>query len=225
MYKIISVGGSIVIPKTGFDIEFLKNFRKMILRRVEKGDKFVLVIGGGATCRAYQGAAREVVAPTGLELDWLGISATKFNAEFVKLLFRGVAHDQVAINASRKLKTNASVIIASGWKPGCSTDTDTVLLAKTYGAKEIINASNIDYVYTADPRKNADAKKIEKMTWADLRKIVGDTWVAGANTPFDPIAAKKAQKLGLKAYFVKGTDLVEFEKILSGRVHLGTVVV
>jgi len=225
MYKIISVGGSIVIPKTGFDIAFLKKFREMILRRVEAGDKFVLVVGGGATCRTYQGAAREVVAPTGLELDWLGINATKFNAEFVKLLFRGVAHDKVLVNASRKIKTNASVIIASGWKPGCSTDTDTVILAHTYGAKEIINASNIDYVYTADPKKDANAKPFKQMTWAELRAIVGNKWVAGTNTPFDPTAAKKAQKLGLKAYFVKGTDLVEFEKILSGQIHRGTVVV
>ena len=52
--KILSVGGSIIIPKTGFDIDFLKKFRRMILNRVKKGEKFILVIGGGATCRVFK---------------------------------------------------------------------------------------------------------------------------------------------------------------------------
>jgi uridylate kinase len=49
--KIISVGGSIVIPKTGFDIPFLKKFRQLIINEVKRGSRFILVIGGGATGR------------------------------------------------------------------------------------------------------------------------------------------------------------------------------
>ena len=45
-YKILSVGGSIIIPKTGFDISFLKKFRNLILTEIKKGNKFILVIGG-----------------------------------------------------------------------------------------------------------------------------------------------------------------------------------
>jgi uridylate kinase len=72
-YKILSVGGSIIIPKTGFDIKFLKKFRAMILARVKKGEKFVLVIGGGATCRVYQDALKKTTKISNVDLDWLGI--------------------------------------------------------------------------------------------------------------------------------------------------------
>src|SRR3989339_587180 len=129
-YKVLSVGGSIIIPKTGFDTEFLKKFRALILSRVKKGDKFVLVVGGGATCRQYQKAAVDVAKLSSTDLDWLGIKTTWFNAEFVRLLFGNYAHKFIVTNPTERLTTEKSIIVAGGWKPGCSTDKDAVLLAK-----------------------------------------------------------------------------------------------
>jgi len=223
-YRIISVGGSIIIPPEGFNIEFLKKFRELILKRVKLGEKFILVIGGGSTCRKYQQAAKESAEVSNVDLDWLGIYATHFNARFVGLLFNGWAEQELIINPTKKVKSPKSVLIAGGWKPGCSTDYDAVLLAKTYGAKEVINLSNIDYIYDADPRQNPQAKKMENLSWAELRKIVGDKWIPGANLPFDPIAAKTAQKLGLTVKFAKGTDLACLEDILYGRVFSGSLI-
>jgi len=223
-YKILSVGGSIIIPKTGFDTEFLEKFRDLILSRVKKGDKLILMIGGGATCRAYQAAAKAVADLSAVELDWLGIETTWYNGEFVKSLFGKMAHSEVIKNPTKKVKTSKSIIIAGGWKPGCSTDKDAVLLAKAYGAKTEANLSNIDFVYDKDPNRFADAKKIEKLSWGQFRKIVGDKWVPGTNVPFDPEAAKLAQKLKLKVVFVKGTDLGEVEKVLAGQEARGTVI-
>ena len=133
--KILSVGGSIIIPKTGFNVPFLKKFRKLILDEVKKGEKFILVIGGGGTCRQYQDAARKAVPLSSTDLDWIGIHTTVFNANFVRFLFKDHAYKEVIQNPTKKVKTNKSIIIAAGWKPGCSTDKDAVLLAKTYGAK------------------------------------------------------------------------------------------
>ena len=233
-YKILSVGGSIIIPKTGFDILFLKKFRALILERVKKGDRFILVIGGGATCQQYQDAARQVVALTDTDLDWIGIKSTVFNAEFVKYLFKGHVHPEVLTNPTKKLKDNLRprrtrrgrepIIIASGWKPGCSTDSDAVLLAKTYRAKELMNLSNIDYVYDSDPRANPRAQKIEKISWKEFRKIVGNKWLPGKNVPFDPVAAREAEKLKLTVKFVKGTNLREVKKGLTGAKFSGTVI-
>lgn len=222
-YKIISVGGSIIIPPGGFDTGFLKGFRNLILEEVKKGQKFILVIGGGATCRVYQQAASQVVDMTNEDLDWLGIKATIFNAEFVKFLFKEDAYPVVVTNPTKKVKTNKKIIIAAGWKPGCSTDNDAVLLAKTYGAAEVINLSNIDYVYQADPKTNPGAQRFEKLTWLELLKIVGTTWKAGMNVPFDPTAAKLASRLKLTVRFAKGTDLNSVQKVLNGN-GPGTVI-
>lgn len=222
--KIISLGGSVIIPPTGFDIEFLKKLRALIISRVKKGDKFILVVGGGSTCRQYQTAARGVVNMTDSDLDWLGIKTTIFNAEFVRFLFKDFAYSEIITNPTKKIKTSKPIILAAGWKPGCSTDNDAVLLAKTFGAKEVINASNISYVYTADPKKDPTAKPVAILTWKELRNIIGDKWMPGGNFPFDPIAAKTAQKLGLTVKFVRGTDLDLLNRALGGREFEGSVI-
>ncbi len=115
------------------------------------------------------------------------------------------------------------MLIASGWLPGCSTDYDAVLLAKNLGVKELVNMSNVSYVYDKDPRKHKDAKKIEKIKWKDYLKLVGDKWKAGMNVPFDPVAAKEAQKSGIKVMIISG-DLKNFENLLGGRKFKGTLI-
>ncbi|TAN33072.1 UMP kinase [Patescibacteria group bacterium] len=224
LLKIISLGGSIVIPKEGFDIQFLKRFKNLIIERVKKGERFILVIGGGATCRQYQRALGQAHGASKADLDWLGIHATHLNAHFIRLLFGKFAHAEIVVDPTKKIKTNKPIIVAGGWKPGCSTDRDAVWLAKTYGAKEVLNASNVDYVYTADPKIDKQAKPIEKMTWAELRKIVGSKWSPGANLPFDPLAAQEAQKLKLKVLFVKGTDLEELGRAIGQEQIRGTII-
>lgn len=222
--KIISIGGSIIIPASGFDILFLQEFKKLILSRVKKGDRFILVVGGGATCRAYQNAAGQVTSMSSADLDWLGIKSTMFNAEFVRFLFKGYAHAEIVTDPTVKIKTKKRIIIAAGWKPGCSTDADAVLLAKTYGAREVINASNISYVYTADPKKDPNAKPLPELTWKEMKNIIGNKWAPGGNFPFDPKAVKIASALGLTVKFVKGSDLKEFEQAVAGLAYQGTVI-
>lgn len=223
--KIISVGGSIIIPKTGFDVKFLKKFRELILSHVKKGTKFVLVVGGGGTCRQYQDALRKTVKVDDKNLDWLGIYSTWFNAEFVRLMFGEFAHKEVVKDPTKKIKTNKSIIIAGGWKPGWSTDMDAVLLAKNFGASEVINLSNIDYVYDKDPNKFKLAKKITNSDWESFRKnVVGNKWDPGKSAPFDPIASKEAQKLGLKVAILKGTNLKEVDRAIKGESFKGTLI-
>ena len=225
-YKVLSVGGSIIIPKTGFDTAFLKKFFALILNRVKKGDKFILVIGGGATCRQYQNAARAVAGLSDAKLDWLGCASTLFNAEFVRMLLEKHAYERIIVNPTEKIKTNKSIIIAGAWKPGSSTDKEAVLLAKTFNAQEVINLSNIDYVFDKDPNKFSDAKKIEKISWKDFRKnVVGYKWVPGANLPFDPIASGLAEKFELKVKIVNGKNLEEVRKVLCGGKFKGTTII
>ena len=66
---------------------------------------------------------------------------------------------------------------------------------------------HIAQVYDKDPKKYPEAKPFDKMSWSELRAIVGDKWTPGANVPFDPIAAKEAEKSGLKVVMLNGRDL------------------
>lgn len=223
-YKIISLGGSIVIPPSGFDISFLKKFRALIVKRVKKGEKFVFIVGGGATARNYIQAAKKIAKMSAQELDWIGINATWINADFVRRVFGKLAYSEIVIDPTKKIKTRKPIIVAGGWRPGCSTDYDAVLLAKNFGAKELVNMSNIDYVYTADPKKVKSAKPLAELTWAQMKKLVGRKWVPGKNVPMDPKAVAKASILGLTVYFVKGSNLAQFSKILDGKRTKGTII-
>src|SRR3989338_9458138 len=108
-FNVISVGGSIIIPQTGFDSQFLKQFRDLIIKQVKSGKKFILVIGGGATARQYQAAAKNVGIIDREELDYIGIAATVLNANFVKRLFGDLAYAEVVTNPTKKVKTSKPI--------------------------------------------------------------------------------------------------------------------
>ncbi len=219
---IISLGGSLIAPD-GIDTIFLRQFKEIIERRAKKGDKFVIICGGGKTARKYQEAASELMAADNEELDWIGIYATRLNALLLRYIFGKNTQDPIVVNPTEKINFKKSIVIAAGWKPGWSTDYDAVLLAKQLKAKEVVNMSNIDYVYGKDPRKYSDAKPIESISWKDFRKIIGSKWTAGLNAPFDPIAAKEAEKLKLRAVII-GRNLDNLGKCLDNKNFKGTVI-
>ncbi len=220
---VISVGGSIIFPRTGIDVKFLRHFRAFILHRIKRGDRFIVVVGGGTVCRDYQQAVRAVFKPTDEDMDWLGIHSTRFNGQLLRNILRDVAQHVVVKNPTRKIAWKRPVLIAAGWKPGHSTDAVAVQLAKTYDAQTIINLSNIDRVYDKDPFLHEDAVPQSRMDWPSFRKLVGNRWSPGANAPFDPVAARMAHRWNMTVV-VMGKNLENVEKYLSGKKFKGTVI-
>lgn len=219
---ILSLGGSVIFPEN-LDKKFLLNFKKVIEKYIKKNYKFVVICGGGKLARNFQQLASKAKKLSNKELDWLGIYATKINAHILKSMFGDFANDYIISNPNKRIIFKKNIAIASGWIPGWSTDYDAVLIAKNLGVKDIINMSNIDYVYDKDPRKFKNAKKIEKMRWGDYRKLSGSKWTAGLNLPFDPIAAKEAQESRMKVYII-GKDLRNLENLLNKKKFKGTVI-
>ena len=220
---IISLGGSLIIPDD-IDVNFLEDFKRLIVSQIKKGKKFVIITGGGKICRRYQDVLKKLEKPTMEDLDWLGIYSTRFNAEFVKILFRDLALDQIITNPTLPVKLSKPVVVGGGWKPGWSTDYVAVTLGKKLKAKKIINLSNTDYVYDCDPKENKDAKKIENISWKEYRKLIPKEWNPGLNSPFDPIASKMAQKEGMEVIIMNGKPIDNLANYLSGKKFLGTTI-
>ncbi len=223
--KILSVGGSIVAPNT-VDKQFLIKFRKTILEYLDKdtGRKLVLVVGGGGPARAYQKSYREIVEVPDPDLqDWIGIMATRLNAELLRGIFAGYCTEQVVTDPTSIKNFEGRILVAAGWKPGFSTDNDSVLLAENLGADTVINLSNIKKIYSADPGLDPSAKPLDTINWSDMKKLVGDKWTPGVNVPFDPVATVRASELGLKVITAAGTDVENMKKILTGDSFYGTV--
>jgi uridylate kinase len=220
---VISLGGSLIIPDQ-IDVEFLKNFKKLILAEVAKGKKFLIITGGGKLCRRYQEAVKEITSPSKEDLDWIGIASLKLNAELIRVIFEEFAFEQIILNPSEPFSFEKPIVIGAAYRPGGSTDWDAVLGAKTIKAKKIINLSNIAYVYDSDPKKNPEAKKFERISWTDYRKLIPAEWNPGFSSPFDPIASKLAEELGMEVIILKGEPLSNFENYLNGKEFLGTVI-
>ena len=227
MITVISLGGSIVAPG-GVDVEFLKNFTKVIRDLINEDEqrRFIFVVGGGGPARTWQDAYRQVCAGAvhDDEADWIGVMATRLNAQLIKAVMNEWCSQDVVTDPTAAEPIAGKVLVAAGWKPGFSSDNDAVLLAERFNAKMVINLSNIQKVYTADPKVDPDARPLDRISWAGFRAMVGDDWVPGKNVPFDPVASRHAEKIGLKVICAAGKDLDNLKRILTGSDFIGTTI-
>lgn len=221
---VVSLGGSIAFPN-GPDIQFLKDFCQMIVKEVQKGNQFAIVVGGGGIARQYQKASLEIGQVSSAGKDWMGIYSTRLHAiflrEILKPLFLGVFFDE---KGRKKSFSDYKVLIFAGQKPGNSTDLVAVKKAADLSVDTVINLSKPDYVYTANPDEDKTAEPIERLTWPEFFKLVPEKWSPGMNAPFDPIAGRLAQKNSLKVIVACGRDLSNFQKILAGEKFKGTII-
>ncbi len=218
---ILSLGGSLVAPEE-IDIGFLKKFRSFVLKHLSQ-KRFIIFVGGGKICREYQKALKEFGAKSA-DCDWIGINVSRLNAEVIRNLFKDVSYSKIITDPTKKLSAKNNIIVGAGWKPGHSTDYVAVLAAERSGAKTIVNLTNIDYVYTKDPKKFRDAQPIKKINWSDFRKIVGNKWLPGYSSPFDPLASQLAQSLKLKVVIINGKNLERLDDFLNNKPFIGTII-
>ena len=222
---VIALGGSIVHPDA-INVKFLKNFRKFVLKWVRRGKKFMIVTGGGSVARDYQKAANAVISLSDEDKDWIGIHATRLNAHLLRTIFWKEA-DPVIIDSHSKSKSKRMVFpvtIASGWRPGWSTDYVALQIASCFGARETIIAGSPAYVYTKDPKKDKSAWPIKQLHWKEYRKLIPAKWKPGAHSPVDPVGARLAGSRKLAAIIIKGTDLKNFDNLLAGKDFKGTLI-
>lgn len=220
---VMSVGGSLIVPDQ-IDTAFLIKLKNIIDEETAKGRRFIIIAGGGRTARKYQDAAANVAKLEGEDLDWMGIHATRLNGHLLRTIFRNEAYRVVITNPDEILDIpkDEKLVIAAGYRPGCSTDLRAIQIAKLIGADTVINLSNIDYVYTDDPRTNPEAQKIENISWADFRAMIPSEWDPGLSSPFDPIAAKEAQAKGIEVAIINGNHETALLDYLAERDFVGT---
>ena len=232
-FVVISLGGSLIVPHLsdggGVNVEFLKKFRALVLDAIKNGKKFVIVTGGGKVARVYQKAGLQLKISKD-NLDWVGIAATRLNAQLLLSMFSRIANPRIidrrpTQKESLELLKNKTVVhIASGWVPGQSSDHEGVYLARMFGTHEIINASNIAFVFDKDPAKHKDAKPILQISWKEYRKLIPSEWKPGMSLPIDPVAARFAQKHKIRVKILNGTDIENLKKAIEGKEFTGTLI-
>jgi len=162
----------------GYHAETLAGFVGQIREIVELGVQIGIVVGGGNLFRGATGALSGMNRATA---DSMGMLATVMNALALKdaLQQAGVdARVQTAVHiahvggdferdaAVRELEAGNVVIFGGGTgNPFFTTDTAAALRAAEIGADLLLKATKVDGVYTADPRKNATARRYETLSF------------------------------------------------------------
>src|SRR4030042_6775289 len=224
---VLSLGGSLVVPREGVDTTFLGQFNTFIRNQVSSQKRrFFITVGGGTVARHYIEAGRIIRGKdlNDIDIDWLGIHATRLNAQLVRTIFQDIADPRVIKHYEIILKIDKPVAIAAGWKPGWSTDYDAVTLCADYGIRSVVNLTNIDTICDKDPKQFPDAKPIKRIPWKEYRRMVGDAWSPRMNTPFDPIASRLAQELGVTVKILNGKDLDNLANALDAKKFHGTTI-
>ncbi|MGM5481970.1 MAG: UMP kinase [Nanobdellota archaeon] len=221
---VFSLGGSLIIPEGVISTKFLMDFKELIKNVVKQGNRAIIVTGGGSICRMYNDAAEKMAEPSETDLDLMGIAATKLNAELLRILFGEMSHKSIIKDPTQEFMLEKEVVMASGYKPGNSSDKVAVMLAKKFNSDYVINMTNIDMVYDADPKVNNEAKPIKEIAWNDFLSITGDKWSPGKNVPFDPVASKLARDNNINVAILNGNNLENISKFLNGQEFVGTLI-
>ncbi len=162
----------------GADPERIAAIAAQVKKVAERGVEVSVVVGGGNIYRGLSGAAAGMDRATG---DYMGMLATVLNALALQdalekqgavtrvmsaMQISEVAEPYIRRRAMRHLEKGRIVIFAAGTgNPFFTTDTAAALRALEIHAETILMAKNgVEGVYSADPRKDPDARFIERIT-------------------------------------------------------------
>jgi uridylate kinase len=219
---VISLGGSVLVPGEG-DAAYLQTLGALLHRLAGERQLF-LVAGGGRPARAYIEAGRSL----GLDersLDEMGIVVTRLNARLLIQALGSDAFPRVATDyeEAEKAAETHTLVVMGGVRVSLTTDGVAAELAEKVEADRIVNATSVDGVYTADPLKDPDASRIDRMSYEELADIAGEpTGLAGPSMVFDPYATRVVTRAGIPLFVVHGRDLASLEGAIVGGDFVGT---
>ncbi len=181
---LLKLSGEALSNGTGelYDPLFVDRIAGAIAASVREGYEIAVVVGAGNIWRGRQGNDMDRTAA-----DRMGMLATVINSLYLKDAIEraGVGCEvMTAVNMSpfanpyssedaiSALQSGKVVVFGAGLGiPFLSTDTAGAVRASEIGADAMLMAKNVDYIYTDDPRKNPDAKKIESIKASEVLSL------------------------------------------------------
>jgi uridylate kinase len=199
-------------PKT------LKGYAETLKSLHRKGHRIVVITGGGETARNYISAMRKIGVDENL-CDEMGIAASRVNAKLFASILGESAHPKVPLSLE-ELKVcfqSELVIVMGGLTPGHSTMAVGALAAEAVNADLYIIASDVDGIYSSDPKKNPKAKKFEEISTAKALDMALKRSLWAGTYQLDPLALKIIERSQLVAVFLDGRNRKNIVAAVSGR--------
>jgi len=221
---VVKLGGALF--RRDPDTSGIKNLANALTRFVGESNQLVLVAGGGENARTYINAARKLGAEEST-CDLLGIQITRANAELLRIAFE---REMGAVTTKRLSRLPAlvrenGVVVIGGLQPGQSTNAVAALAAEITRAQILVNATDVDGVYTEDPKKNPKAKLLKTIHVGKLLELAMTGKVfAGSYELLDPLAVKLLERSRTPTRFVSLSNPENIIDAIKGK-DMGTLVV
>lgn len=218
-------GGSIIAPEEP-DIGCIKEVVQVLRALKSDRQELLVVVGGGKPARTYIEAARKLKA-TNAYCDIIGIDATRMNVRLlIAALGELVEQDPITtFGAAIKTMFEGKIPVMGGTVPGHTTDAVAAMLANSSRSDLLILFTDVDGVYTSDPKLNKKAKKLEVMTPRELVKLVADIRVTpGMKAIVDPVCAKLIERAQIRTLVLGRHEIKRLPEILRGAKHSGTTI-
>jgi uridylate kinase len=221
---VLSLGGSLIIPEE-VNIKYLKEFKKTILKNINK-HKFIIVCGGGSVARKYISALRELGINEKLQ-NFSGISATRMNARFMNYFFnvnpeRGIPHTMKLLKKYLK-KEDVIFCGALEYRPNQTSDSTAAEIASALKCP-FVNLTDVPGLHNKNPKEYKDAKLIPKISWENFNRLVDKIkFKPGQHFVLDQSAAKIIMKNRITTYIL-GKEMNEFNNLLKNKKFKGTTI-
>jgi len=204
MRLVIRVGGSAVASP--FNPKLMNDYVELLLNLKQQGHAVAAVIGGGSLSRELIKTARAMGLSEPAQ-DEVAISVSRVAAQLfvLRLGTHGTLTVPTTIEDAAKSFEKGKIVVMGGLKPGMTTDSVAAMLAEHVNADLLVKVSNVDGVYTKDPKKHKDAEKLERLSFNDLRGLFEkEKHEAGIHQVIDPEAVRILQKNKIKTIVVDG---------------------
>ena len=219
---VLSLGGSLIIPNE-INLEYLKKFKKIILKNL-KNYKFVIVCGGGSIARKYIYALRKM-GLNHMFQGFAGISATRMNARFMSYFFKhdqekGIPHKLSELKEDIS-KSNIIFCGSLEYSPRQTSDSTAAQIAGFLKCN-FTNLTNVNGLYNKNPKEHKDAKLIKEISWREFDKMANKLkYEPGQHFVLDQTASKIIKDNKITTYIL-GNDIKQLDNLLNGKEFIGT---
>ena len=165
----------------GIDLETVERIAQEVKSATELGVEVCMVVGGGNIFRGLSMAARGMERASA---DYMGMLATIMNALAVQnsleaigaqtrvmsaIEMQSICEPYIRRRAIRHLEKGRVVIFAGGTgNPFFTTDTGAALRAAEMGCEALFKGTQVDGIYSADPKKDPNAERYDRITYRDI---------------------------------------------------------
>jgi len=223
MKVVVRIGGSVLASPP--DPVVINKYVSLLKDLKRQGHEVVAVVGGGSIARSFIRIAEEMGLRES-EQDEIAISVSRLIAQ---LLAKGLGDlgsraVPASIDEAVDLLKRGLVVVMGGLRPGMTTDAVAAMLAERLGADLLVKATDQEGIYSQDPKKYPDAKKIDVLSFDDLfRLFEEDRHRAGIHQVLDPEAVRLLQKKRTKTIVVNGFNPENIALAVRGE-KIGTVI-